>query len=62
MGYHEIDTKQWWKIRCLSCPAVLEASSAGKAEEAAREHIENQDGDNYSHELVITQETRVGRF
>jgi len=57
MSWHEIEVRQRFDVKCLKCSWAEQRSSAGKAEEAAWEHIVNW----YGHVVSITESMLVGR-
>jgi len=66
MSWHEIEVRQRFDVKCLKCSWAEQRSSAGQAEEAAREHIEGDEDEpseasRYGHRVVITESTLVGR-
>jgi hypothetical protein len=65
LALNHIQIIQNWRITCEDCSFGTKAESAGKAENLAKEHIENENGKgaepNFSHTVEIALITLVGR-
>jgi len=68
MSYHELEVESRYSVICLNCDFRDFVKSAGRAEDVAKEHIEQIPGNpiygsepHYNHNVSIMPTTIVGR-